>query len=352
MFIRNLAAAPPPGVAYETVLEPHRSTESARCRVLEEVAYNRLPHRLLHPLPGLRSFTVSDDVDLVHVHNVLHRVRPRRVPVVTSLGGATYWHYLETYLGWSEADIGRHYRRASRILPRLGVGNEFANPSASLGFMVFSRFAASYLLRGGVPDERVRIVPPGVPTPPEAPRLRAERLEGRPFTFLLVGRDPERKGADLALRAFRALRRREDVRLVLCGDPGYGALEEPGVEGHAWMDRERLLHEIFPAADVLLLPSRAEGYGLVLAEAMAYGVPGVATLQGAFPEILDDGRCGLLVPPGDADALEAAMASLLLEDGLRDALGARARRRYEEHHAMDVFQGRVAEFYRWAMARA
>ncbi|MBW3534812.1 MAG: glycosyltransferase family 4 protein [Gemmatimonadetes bacterium] len=352
VFIRNLEASPPAGVEYEMVLEPHRSTRSARCRVFEEVAYNRVPHRLLHPLQGLRSFRVSADIDLVHVHNVLHRVRPRRVPVVTSLGGATYWHYLETYLGWTEPEIERLYRRAARILPRLGIGNEFVNPSASLGFMVFSRFAASHLLRWGVPGERVEVIPPGVPTPADAPRLRRERGGRGPLTFLLVGRHPERKGADLVLQAFRSLRRRHDVRLVLCGDPAYGDLDEPGVETHPWIDRERLLHEIFPAADVFLLPSRAEGYGLALVEAMAYGIPGVATLQGAFPEILDDGRCGLLVAPADAGALESAMESLLLDDELRASLGTRARRRYEEEHAMGVFRERVAAFYRRAMARA
>ena len=79
----------------------------------------------------------------------------------------------------------------------------------------------------------------------------------------------------------------------------------------------------YRAADVLVLPSRLEAYGMVVTEALAVGLPVVATAVGGVPEALgrtSDGPPGLLVPPGDADALGAALGAWLGDAGLRERL--------------------------------
>jgi glycosyltransferase involved in cell wall biosynthesis len=83
--------------------------------------------------------------------------------------------------------------------------------------------------------------------------------------------------------------------------------------------------EILPAFDVFVLSSRHEGLPIALMEAMASGVACVATRVGGVPELIDDGRNGLLVDPGDPSALAAAIAKLLDDESLRRALATSAR---------------------------
>ena len=94
--------------------------------------------------------------------------------------------------------------------------------------------------------------------------------------------------------------------------------------------------DLLCAADVLLVPSRwFEAFSLVLAEAAACGVPAVATRIGGIPEVVLDGETGLLVPPGDRPALQAAITRLLSDADLRARLGAAARRRAQSAFCLD-----------------
>src|SRR5690606_29922281 len=83
----------------------------------------------------------------------------------------------------------------------------------------------------------------------------------------------------------------------------------------------------YRAADIFVLASWAESYGMVVAEAMAAGLPVVATQVGHLPCLVADGVSGLLVPPGDAAALSAALGQLLTAGASRHAMGAAAQRR-------------------------
>ena len=108
------------------------------------------------------------------------------------------------------------------------------------------------------------------------------------------------------------------------------------------------LAALYPAARVFCLPSLYEPYGLVLLEAMAHGRPCVGTTVQAIPEILHDGRAGLLVEPGDPDALAQALVALLFNDALARSLGAAGRRFVESELNWD----RVAERMAPAMSAA
>ncbi len=88
--------------------------------------------------------------------------------------------------------------------------------------------------------------------------------------------------------------------------------------------------------DVFVLPSRHEGFGIAILEAMAAGLPVVATNVGGIPEIVVDGETGLLVPPGDAPALANAIRYLLTHPAQAEAFGARGRRRARETFSIDA----------------
>src|SRR5205823_3788712 len=117
------------------------------------------------------------------------------------------------------------------------------------------------------------------------------------------------------------------LRLVVAGPPGWGqtpALDGPGVVAPGRVD-EATLDALYRGAAALAVPSRSEGFGLPALEAMARGCPVVASDAGALPEVVGD--AGLLVPPGDADALAGAVARLLTDDALAAATGAAGHRR-------------------------
>ena len=102
---------------------------------------------------------------------------------------------------------------------------------------------------------------------------------------------------------------------------------------------------LYQAADLLVLPSRSEGFANTLIEAMGCGLPVVATRVGGNPEIVEDGTTGILVAPGDAGALAAAIRELLAEPERRRRLGARARARVIERYQLAAVEERWAALY-------
>lgn len=140
------------------------------------------------------------------------------------------------------------------------------------------------------------------------PALSALREQGLDFRVLIVGEGPLREELESAI-ASRDL----GPRVILTGQRG---------------DVPALL----AALDALVIPSRWEGLPIVLLEAMARGCPIVASRVGGIPDAVRDAREGLLVPPGDPDALAAALARLLASPELRRELGANAARRARERY--------------------
>ena len=179
--------------------------------------------------------------------------------------------------------------------------------------------------------------------------------DGRPSRRVIgVGRLTRDKGFAFLLRAAHLLARRGvDLEVELVGD----GEERPTLERLARdlgiADRVRFrgwlrfadVRAAMSAATVLVHPSHGLGDGLpnVLREAMALGTPVIASRVAGIPEALDDGRCGILVPPGDATALADAVATLLADSGLRRRLSERGRRWTETHFDMWRNGARLAE---------
>jgi glycosyltransferase involved in cell wall biosynthesis len=169
----------------------------------------------------------------------------------------------------------------------------------------------------------------------DQPPVRSERAAGR-LRILVVARLVQGKGHALLLEAVAALAERGvDVHLDVVGDgPKREALMRIAAR-HGVARRVRFrgsvgqddIREEYRRCDVFCLPSFAEGVPVVLMEAMAMGVPVVASDLMGIPELVDDGVSGLLVRPGRADALVDALAALAADPALRGAMGAAGRRR-------------------------
>jgi phosphatidyl-myo-inositol dimannoside synthase len=144
------------------------------------------------------------------------------------------------------------------------------------------------------------------------------------------------KGIDHTIQAVASIREDiPDVTYVIVGDGDdkdrlEGLALESGVEDivrFAGRASDPELHAYYQGTDVFALPSKNEGLGLVYIEAMAYGKPSIAGRHGGAPEVVLDGRVGLLVEHGDVDALGEALKNLLTDDVLRRRLGEQARQR-------------------------
>jgi glycosyltransferase involved in cell wall biosynthesis len=146
----------------------------------------------------------------------------------------------------------------------------------------------------------------------------------------------------------RALRKLEPgaYRAAIVGDgPDRTAVAaELGDAGELLGERDDVAEQL-ARADVFVLSSRSEGLPMAILEAMAAGLPVVATAVGGIPELVADGETGLLVPPGDADALAEALRRLVADPELRRRLGDAARTRVEERFSLAATRRAHVELY-------
>jgi glycosyltransferase involved in cell wall biosynthesis len=145
---------------------------------------------------------------------------------------------------------------------------------------------------------------------------------------LFIGKAFERKGGDTLLAAF-ALARERVPRAELWLVTDRHDLAGPGVRRIPPTYDRAAIGALYQSAAIFAMPARCETWGDVFLEAMAYGLPCVATTNNAMPEIIQHGRTGLLVPPEDVGALAAALVALLTDEQLRCAMGAQGRQRLE-----------------------
>jgi glycosyltransferase involved in cell wall biosynthesis len=188
------------------------------------------------------------------------------------------------------------------------------------------RLAADY----AVAAERITVALPG-----SEARATGRSDRGGALALLAVGAVVRRKGYDVLIEALATLRALP-WRMTIVGDrtrsPATVESLDAAVRRHDLGDRitfvgavdDARLAALHADADLFVLPSRFEGYGMAFAEAIAYGLPVIGTTAGAIPDTVPDGA-GILVPPDDAAALAQALRRLITDRGERDKLAAGAR---------------------------
>ena len=178
------------------------------------------------------------------------------------------------------------------------------------------------------------------------------------MTGLFVGRlDQEQKGLEPLVRSLAILPRSVPFRLRLVGEDWGGAevvqrlARTLGVADRVTLvgrlPRAELLAE-YARADLLVLPSLFEPFGIVLLEAMAAGLPVIASRVGGIPEVVADGVTGLLVEPGNASELASAVLRFAESPSLRARMGSRGRERVRSY-SWEVLVPRILAVYREAI---
>ena len=192
--------------------------------------------------------------------------------------------------------------------------------------IVISQSEMEAAIAAGIDPRKCTVVYNGVEDRP--PAIDVRPADG-PIQALFVGRFDEQKGYDVLIDAFRLLGD-QPIQLHLVGEAvqGQGKLPDlpSNVTTQGWITPSEL-GAVIAASDVLAVPSRWEGFGLVAIEAMREGRPVVAHKVGGLPEIVADGETGVLFSPLDAPTLAAALARLSKRQ--LNAMGAAARRRFD-----------------------
>jgi glycosyltransferase involved in cell wall biosynthesis len=269
----------------------------------------------------------SERVDVLHAH----LFEPATVGLSAAALARTPLRVLTRHYSDYHTRIGRNVHvTIDRVCTRL-----------SHRVVAVSQHTADHLLsREAAPACKIRVVLNGIdfdrvqPSGPNArARVRATEGLGDMPALLIAARLHPEKGYEYLLDAMPILRSKITRPFILLVAGG-GALEpyyrervrQLGCQDLVrFLGFRRDLPDLMVASDLVVLPSVAEAFGLVLAEALYLGVPVVASRVGGIPEIVDDGVDGLLVPPADSSALAAALADLLLDPARRARLAGEGR---------------------------
>ena len=322
-------------------------------RTLDGRGRGRLVFSLWHqPMTVLELLSLRrrGSLDVLHL-NVAGRASTLRKIVLSEVAGRLR---LPTVVHLHDYDYAQDYRKRGALGRHL-VRRMFQRAHRVLVLGRRDRKTAIELL--GATPGKVSILHNAVPDGgPAAPR---DVPAGREPHILFLGHLSERKGVPELLHALAspelvALPWR--ATLAGGGDGGRfaGLAHELGLADRVafpgWVPHEAT-YALLREADVFTLPSHNEGLAVSLLEAMAHGLPIVATAVGAHDEVVEHGRDALLVAPGDPRALAAALSRLLGDAPGRAALGAAARRRYLEGFNAQDYGRRLASVHYAAAGR-
>jgi N-acetyl-alpha-D-glucosaminyl L-malate synthase BshA len=278
-----------------------------------------------------------NDLDLLHVHYAIpHSVsallarqmlatRGRRLPFVTTLHGTDI-----TLVG-----LDRSY------LPITRYAIQESDGVTSISDYLKDKTVEDFGVTRGI-----EVVPNFVncdvytPIADEERRAEARRKLAAPNEAILMHLSnfrPVKRVVDV-VRIFAAVVRQIPAQLVLVGDgPDRSEAEwlarDLGIQTHVhFLGKQESVNELLPLADLLLMPSQLESFGLAALEAMACKVPSIATRVGGVPELIDDGVTGLLYPVGDVKAMAEGALELLGDkprlEAMRDAARKTAQKRF------------------------
>ena len=277
--------------------------------------------------------------------NITGRGSTVRKVVLLTFARAVGLRYLLHVHDYNYAD---EYRRR-KALTRALIATMFRSAEKVIVLGSHDREALASLLQ--LPQHQIAVMPNAVPDP--LPDTAAEGSPAGPCHLLFLGHLGTRKGVPELLQAFAqpALLSRR-WRATLAGD---GPMDEyrrlasnlgvaERVKFPGWVDAAQV-RKLCANADVLVLPSHAEGLAMAVLEGLSHGLTVVTTPVGAHPEVIEQDVSGILVPPGDVEALAGALVRVIDDDRLRQQLGAGARRRFLEKFDVRAYAERLNQLH-------
>lgn len=290
--------------------------------------------------PRVKDFLARESFDVIHVHEPFMPLLPFQFIRYSNCTTVATFH--------AARDTGSRIYAYSRFIIKPWWGHIH-------GRIAHSR--AALKLIGSYFPARYRIIPSGIDYAyfaaevPPIPKFMDDKRN-----ILFVGRQEQRKGLPFLLEAFAKLKKEmPSTRLIVVGPDGglrtacLRFIQQNNVEDVIFTDYVSYedLPRYYRTADVFCAPNTGhESLGLIILEAMASGVPIVATSIQGFRDVLTDGVHGVLVPPRNSDALYLALKRLLGDAAMREEMG-RAGALHARAYSWDEMAGRVLDFYEY-----
>ena len=315
--------------------------------VIHRVGMGTRMDKHLYPLFATPRSLMLQDIDLIHAVMVNAaavsawlRLRFGALPSLLTLQEGDSEDYVQRYLG----PLFPIYPRLHRPFDRIHAISSFLKDQA---------------IRYGATESSIRIIPNGIETglfrqgtPNETLRHKLD-LEGKKV-LISVSRLAEKNGIDTLVEAMPAIRKRQPhALLLLVGDGQQRQALESRVKVLGLKDVVRFVgavsHDQIPSylqlADVFVRPSRSEGLGTALLEAMACGLPVIATPVGGIPDFIKDGRTGLFCQLEDAESVAQAAVRLFDDNTLRNQISTSGLSLVTEHYEWDDVAEAIAQMY-------
>lgn len=289
------------------------------------------------------------DLDIVHAHNgrtaflsALARMLARRGRIIATQ------HFLKPAHTERSGAAGWLSRTAHSWMNR--TMDHFIAISEAARKGMFSR--------KGVRAGRMTVVPNGIPIP-DRRRLRSRSeirtelaiADSQPMIVCVARLEPEKDILTLIAAMDRVVKKIPDAVCVVAGQGSERERLETKIRELGLTQKVRLLGfvsdalSLIDAADLFVLPSLAEPFGLVLLEAMALAKPVIATQAGGPLEIVVPGETGLLVPPSDPEMLSGAICAVLQNPVLAQSMGRNGEKRFRDKFTLDRMAKATAEIY-------
>lgn len=284
------------------------------------------------------------DFDIIHSHHAFTPLALKAVKAGRAMGRATL---LTTH--------SISFAHESKLWEALGFTISLFTDYLKYSHRIIAVSRAAKAFIEHFTDVPISIVPNGVDDKRFSPTKEKDKIKAKfglkENVVLYVSRMSYRKGPHVLLNAFSKIK---DATLVMVGSGEMLPFLKAQAKFLGIEDRvvfmgyvpDDLLPEIFKMADIFVLPSiSSEAFGIVVLEAMASGVPVIATNVGGIPEVLKENEAGLLIPPGNELELRKAIQKLLNNEELRKWYGVNGRKAVEEKYSWDKVVVEIEKVY-------
>ncbi|MFH1224999.1 MAG: glycosyltransferase family 4 protein [Candidatus Diapherotrites archaeon] len=352
-YLRNLLGSPPDGVNYfyGSYTAGHRefinADHSGRLVPASVFSYTGALYKI--PLAKTVSAALKTNLPIVRRLSLPHESGISLVhSMVTPLHANKPWVF-----AFDTANTFYYFRNRPELRQRAGfILRKVINSKNCKKLIPFSNYAVRTLEERvpGIGHGKIEVIPPGLDIPETVSRRRdSAAAEAEALRILFVSTQFARKGGNVLLEAFGRLKKRfPELELVVVGSGDEVPNGIEGVKKYGFMQYAEI-PRFYREADIFCFPSPIDAHGIVLQEAMAFSLPVVATGINAIPEIVEDGKTGVLVGPGSADALEGALLQLIESRSLRKKMGMAGRKRFDEMFGTVAVNKKLGAIYREAV---